>query len=81
MTRWRVSINGEDPSEIESVTAAGAAALAEVEWNSNVNERRQVETLVVHRAERAPVPPDAAARARAEQVRLSQVMDEAERRL
>lgn len=56
MTRWRVSINGGDPDEVEAVTAAGAAALAEVDFNRGGNERREVETLVVHRAERKPLP-------------------------
>lgn len=56
MTLWRVSINGLDSEEIEAFTAAGAAALAEVDFNSAGNERRQVETLVVHRAERTPLP-------------------------
>lgn len=54
MTLWRVSINGGDPEEVEAYTAAGAAAQAEVDFNSVANERRDVETLVVHRAERKP---------------------------
>lgn len=57
MTLWRVSINGEDPQEQEAFTAAGAAAQAEVDWDKNANERRQIETLVIHRAERTPLPP------------------------
>ncbi len=76
MTVWRVSINGEDPREIEAFTASGAAAVAEADFGSLANERRQVETLVVHRAERTPL-----ARAEAEQARRSQVMDETDRRL
>lgn len=55
MTAWRVSINGEDPQEIEAVTASGAAAVAELDWGSLANERRRIETLVVHRAERTPL--------------------------
>ncbi len=53
MTLYRVSINGEDPVEFEAYTPAGAAAQAEMNWDKDANERRQVETLIVHRAERA----------------------------
>lgn len=57
MTLWRVSINGLDPEEVEAYTAAGAAAQAEVDFNSVANERREIETLVVHRAERRKLLP------------------------
>lgn len=55
MTLWRVSINGEDPQEHEAFTASGAAAQAEMDWDKDATERRKIETLVIHRAERTPL--------------------------
>lgn len=57
MSLYSVSINGEDWTEYEGVSAAHAASDACLTYMKNNGERREIDLLVVRKAERTQIPP------------------------
>lgn len=56
MTIWRVSINGDDWVEVEAISAAHAASDACLSYMKTSGERREIDLLIVRKAERAVLP-------------------------
>ncbi len=52
---YRVSINGDDWTEVEAISAAHAASDACLSYIKTSNERREIDLLIVRKAERVAV--------------------------
>lgn len=53
---WRVSVNGDDWVEVEALTAAHAASDVCLRYYEGEGERREIDLLIVRKAERPVVP-------------------------
>lgn len=57
MTLWRVSINAGDFEEVEAISAAHAASDVCLSYMKSSGERREIDLLIVRKAERIQIPP------------------------
>lgn len=78
MTLWRVSINGDDWVDVEAISAAHAASDACLSYVKASHERREIDLLIVRKAERAAVSGRRAPVARGRQRRVPEKRDWAE---